>query len=231
MGDYTDLESPSGRMRMLMKQAAGHDVETLGSDKIGIEYTNEAFELLKPLVGKFYGLIRGHHWCPFSRAQEYGSTVDMLADLLGTVNLGDCAMLELVFREDGDSGRKLKAHVWAHHGTGSGMVATSAMTRLEHMTKTFYSDVYLMGHQSKKGVSVIPWIVQDGGTLTGRNRYIVATGGFMEGYQVGSVDPLTGTPGGSYVEGRMLTPVALGAPLISFRPMFEEGRVDISVSV
>ena len=129
-----------------------------------------------------------------------------------------------------DFGEGLRATIWAHHGTGSGMVATSAMTRLEHVTKTFYANVYCMGHQTKKGVSVIPWIAARDGTTTGMNRYIVGTGGFSEGYVVGSVDAW-GNPAGSYVEKKMLNPVALGAPLIMMRPMYDEGRVDINVSV
>ena len=222
MGDYPDFESPSGRQRTAVKVGTGYDSEAKGIDRAAEEYVNQLADELEPLIGRFYGLIRGHHWCQFSG--DKGSSVTMLADRLKTENIGDCAMLEF------DFGKGLKAHIWAHHGTGSGMVATSAMTRLEHMTKTFYSDVYLMGHQTKKGVSVIPWIAQDGARTVGRNRYIVATGGFSPGYSVGSVDAW-GEPSGSYVEKRMLIPVALGAPLIMMRPLFDEGRVDFNVSV
>src|SRR3990167_1403391 len=222
MGDYPDFESPSGRQRTAMKVGTGYDNEAKGIDRAAEHDVEELAEILEPLTGRFYGLIRGHHWCQFSG--DKGSSVTMLAERLKTENIGDCAMLEI------DFGKGLKAHIWAHHGTGSGMVSTSAMTRLEHMTKTFYSDVYLMGHQTKKGVSVIPWIYQNGAKTLGRNRYIVATGGFSPGYSVGSVDAW-GEPAGSYVEKRMLIPVALGAPLIMLRPMFDEGRVDINVSV
>ena len=222
MGDYPDFESPSGRQRTAIKIGTGYDNEAKGIDRAAEHDVEELAEILEPLTGRFNGLKRGHHWCQFSG--DKGSSVTMLAEKLKTENIGDCAMLEI------DFGRGLKAHLWAHHGTGSGMVSTSAMTRLEHMTKTFYSDVYLMGHQTKKGVTVIPWIYQDGAKTRGRNRYIVATGGFSPGYSVGSVDAW-GEPAGSYVEKRMLIPVALGAPLIMLRPMFDEGRVDINVSV
>ena len=222
MGDYVDFESPSGRQRSAIKLGTGYDNEAKAFDRAAEQDIEDIYELLKPLENRFYGLIRGHHWCQFSG--DRGSSVSILAEKLGTDNIGDCAMLEL------DFGRGLKAHIWAHHGTGSGMVATSAMTRLEHMSKTFFSDVYLIGHQTKKGVSVVPWIWQDGKRTMGRNRYLVATGGFMQGYQTGSVDAW-GEPAGSYVEKRMLTPTALGAPLIMMRPMFDEKRVDINVSV
>ena len=222
MGDYPDFESPSGRRRTAVKLGTGYDNEAKGIDRAAEQDIEDLAEILEPLVGRFYGLIRGHHWCQFSG--DKGSSVTVLAEKLRTENIGDCAMLEL------DFGKGLKAHIWAHHGTGSGMVSTSAMTRLEHMAKTFFSDVYLMGHQTKKGVSVIPWIMQDGTKTRGRNRYIVATGGFSPGYSVGSVDAW-GEPSGSYVEKRMLIPVALGAPLIMMRPMFDEGRVDINISV
>ena len=225
MGDYTDFESPSGRVRSAIKKAQAYDTEDRVMDKAGRYETEEAYERLKPLQGRFYGLIRGHHWCQFGGDQ--GDSVSMLAKMLETENVGDCAMFELDFRRGSKS---LKAHVWAHHGTGSGMVSTSALTRLEHITKTFSANVYLMGHQSKKGVSAIPWIRQEGGRTVGTNRYIVATGSFMEGYRVGSADPW-GNPRGTYVEQKMLTPVALGAPLVMVRPMFDEGRIDINVCV
>lgn len=222
MGDYMDFESPSGRMRSAIKNAEAYDTESKVMDKAGKYEALGAYERLKPLEGRFYGLIRGHHWCQFGG--DKGDSVTMLAGLLGTDNVGDCAMFEI------DFGKGLKAHVWAHHGTGSGMVSTSALTRLEHITKTFQANVYLMGHQSKKGVSVIPWIRQEGSRTVGTNRYIVATGSFMEGYRVGSTDAW-GNPAGSYVERKMLTPVALGTPLVMMRPMFDEHRVDINVSV
>lgn len=222
MGDYVDFESPTGRQRSAVKTGMGYDNEAKAFDRVGMQDVREVYELLEPLKGRVYGLVRGHHWCQFSG--DKGSSVTALAKMLDTENVGDCCMYEL------DFGKGLKAHLWSHHGTGSGMVATSAMTRLEHMTKSFYADVYLMGHQSKKGVSVIPWITQDGNRTRGRNRYIVATGAFMEGYEVGSQDAW-GEPAGSYVEKKMLPPVALGAPLIYLRPMFDEGRVDINVSV
>jgi len=222
MGDYVDFESPSGRQRTDIKRATGYDSEITAIDDAGNVGLRQAYDILEPLKGRFYGMIRGHHWCQFSGNR--GNSVSALAKLLETENVGDCAMFEF------DFGRGLKAHIWAHHGTGSGMVSTSALTRLEHMTKTFYANAYLMGHQSKKGVSVIPWIRQEGGRAVGSNRYIVATGSFMEGYRVGSTDAW-GSPGGTYVERKMLVPVALGAPLLTLRPMFDEGRVDMGVSV
>src|SRR3990167_10503279 len=222
MGDYVDFESPSGRQRTAHKVADGYDSEINALDRAGMQDVEDIYKLLEPLIGRFYGLIRGHHWCQFSG--DNGNSVTALADKLLTDNVGDCCMFEL------DFGKGLKAHIWAHHGTGSGMVSTSAMTRLEHMTKTFYSNIYLMGHQSKKGVSVIPWIRQDGRNTVGTNRYIVATGSFMEGYGVGSMDAW-GSPAGTYVERRMLVPTALGAPLLMLRPMFDAHRVDINVSV
>ena len=222
MGDYVDFESPSGRQRTDIKRATGYDNEINAIDRAGEQDLDYIYDLLEPLKGNFYGLIRGHHWCQFSG--DKGNSVTALAEKLGTVNVGDCAMFEL------DFGRGLKAHIWAHHGTGSGMVSTSALTRLEHMSKTFFSNVYLMGHQSKKGVSVIPWIRQDGNSTIGTNRYLVATGSFMEGYRIGSTDAW-GSPGGTYVERKMLVPTALGAPLLMLRPMYDEGRVDINVSV
>lgn len=222
MGDYVDFESPSGRQRTAHKMAEAYDSEIGALDRAALFDVEQIHSVLEPLTGRFYGLIRGHHWCQLSG--DKGNSVTHLAKLLDTENVGDCAMFEL------DFGKGLKAHIWAHHGTGGGMVSTSALTRMEHMAKTFFANVYLMGHQSKKGVSVIPWIRQEGNKSVGMNRYLVATGSFMEGYTAGSKDPW-GAPAGTYVERKMLVPTALGAPLIMLRPMFDQKRVDINVSV
>lgn len=230
MGDYIDIHSPSMRELVARMVAQAYDSTVEAMDVAGKEYVDAAYEVLKPLQGRFLGLTRGHHWCQFSG--DRGDSTTVLAEMLETRNAGDCAVYNLVF-EDGD--RKLVCKVWAHHGTGSGMTASSATARLEHVTKAFYANIYAMGHQTKKGVSVIPWIdtvlgEDDRYHMQGMNRYIVATGGYSKGYVEGSVDPW-GNPGGTFVEKAMMIPTALGSPLAMIRPMFDSGRVDINVSV
>ena len=117
MGDYPDFESPSGRQRTAMKVGTGYDNEAKGIDRAAEHDVEELAEILEPLTGRFYGLIRGHHWCQFSG--DKGSSVTMLAERLKTENIGDCAMLEI------DFGKGLKDHIWAHHGTRNRKIFTT----------------------------------------------------------------------------------------------------------
>lgn len=231
MGDYIDVVSPSNRVLIARILAESYDSTTEAIDRAGMEYVKEAYEILKPLKGRILGLIRGHHWCQFSG--DRGDSTSLLADMLDTRNAGDCAIFNLVF--EGPNSQKLVSKIWAHHGTGSGMTASSATARLEHVTKAFFANIYAMGHQTKKGVSVIPWIDTVPGEgeiyqMRGTNRYVVATGGYGKGYVPGSVDPWR-KPAGTYVERAMMIPTALGSPLAMIRPMFDQGRIDINISV
>lgn len=233
MGDYIDVASPSNRILIARMVAEGYDSTEKAIDRAGMGYVREAYDILSPLKGRILGLIRGHHWCQFSGGQ--GDSTTLLAKMLDTQNAGDCALLNLVFVNPNDPTQQLVCKIWAHHGTGSGMTASSATARLEHITKAFFANIYAMGHQTKKGVSVIPWIDTAPGEdgqyeMNGTNRYIVATGGYGKAYVPGSTDAW-GHPAGNYVEKAMMLPTALGSPLALIRPVFEQGRVDINVSV
>lgn len=222
MGDYVDAHSPSNRVRLAEALAGAYDSTINSIDVAGMKDIDTLYEIFKPLKGRVFGMIRGHHFCQFSGSK--GDSTTILAKQLDSRNLGDCAAINLNF------GAGLKATIWAHHGTGSGMTSASPMNRLEHMTKVFHANIYLMGHQHKKGVSVLPWIDFKDNKQIGMTRYIVATGSFYMGYKLGSKDPW-GNPAGGYVEKGMLIPAALGAPLLMIRPIYDQGRVDINVSV
>src|SRR3990167_6372237 len=66
MGDYVDFASPSGRTRIATAQAGAYESEVSATDRAATEDVNSIFNILEPLEGRFYGLIRGHHWCQFS---------------------------------------------------------------------------------------------------------------------------------------------------------------------
>ena len=238
MGDYVDVASPSNRRAMSELRGRLYDsVRRAIDEKVG-QQVDELKDILRPSVGKWFGLLRGHHYWEF----EDGTTTDSrLAEYLKCPLLGDCAVLILTFRRRSGGGiKRLQAKIWLHHGPSSGaaQLETAPLTRLEHVTKKFFANVYLVGHYHKKGVTVMPWIdfAENRGAvrMVGTNRYLVSTGAFLRGYQHGSKGP-DGRPAGGYAEKAMLGPTALGAPLVMLRPVFTHDhtgdRIDVNVQV
>ncbi len=180
-------------------------------------------------------MLTGHHTWVFG---DKTTTDSRLAQALEAPLLGHCGVVILRFHHGGSHGSgPIQAKIWAHHGAGSGVTSAAPLNRLEHTIKMFYADVYLIGHHHKMAASKIPWIdysVGPSGKIVdmSRNRYLVATGSFLKGYEVGSRDPM-GFPAGGYVERKMLPPVALGGPLVMIRPRVLHGypKVDVNVSV
>ena len=243
MGDYVDQMSPSNRKAYSSIMASLYDSAREAVDE-GIEAKRKELEkILAPTKGRWLGLIQGHHQWVFAS----GDTTDSrLAGFLGCPLLGDCAMVVLRMEslrrgKGGRSGTGSKLHVpvkiWAHHGQGSGQTAAAALTKLEHAAKRFFADIYLMGHYHTKPAVPVPWIDFDVDAkgrvrFNSRNRYLVATGGFLKGYEEGTKNAM-GLPTGSYIEKAMLAPVTLGGPVIYIRPRERSGRpsVDINVSI
>ena len=83
MGDYIDMASPSGRQRVA---AAGHyDNMLQGIDDRALELTLEVAEILKPTVGRWAGLLTGHHYWK----NQQGVTSDQrLCEILGATYPG-----------------------------------------------------------------------------------------------------------------------------------------------
>jgi len=231
MGDYIDFASVSNR-RALESDGLYDTAKEIIADASKHLCDDLLNRLLRETTGKWLGLTQGHHHHPVvvskrKSPEGHDFTLDSdvyLAKQLKAKYLDEFGFVRLTWPKGG------KLDVVVYHGKSYSVFPWGPLQQMYRLMPGFHADLFLMGHQTKKGVSVIPWIAQDGARTVGRNRYIVATGGFSPGYSVGSVDAW-GEPGGSYVEKKMLIPVALGAPLIMLRPIFEEHRVDINVSV
>ena len=241
MGDYVDCASPSNRKILSSVRGSLYDsVRVMMDDQVGV-YVEELLSILKPTKGRWLGLLRGHHTWEF----EDGTTTESrIAERLKCPMLGDCAELILRFhkrhefsgvRGRGSMTKNLTTKIWLHHGTGGGNTEGAAFNRLSQITRTMFANIYMMGHTHQKGVKPIPWIDFNLGSSgkvrsVGTTRYLVLSGSWLRAYDTNSQDA-RGYPAGSYVEKRMLNPIALGAPLIMLRPVWNARRVDINVSV
>lgn len=237
MGDYIDLLSPSNRSAW--RSVRLYDAAQEAMQRQAEELVEQFLELAAGTAGRWLGILHGHHYFQF----EDGTTSDTrIAQRLRAPYLGSCAFVRLKFRAttpSGKRGRSLNCTLWAHHGTGSGIMPHAPLNKLYHVMNSFEADVYLIGHQTKKPVVKMPRIYMTDRPpyrLKAHTKVLCGTGGFTRGYEQGSVD-LSGLPAGSYVEKGMMSPVALGSPLLKIRPVFggsKDGRfdrLDINVEV
>lgn len=213
MGDYTDFLSPSNRQRL--KQAALYDTAQELIDQWHLRHLDELKEVLAPTRGRWIGVHEGHHYHEFTD----GTTSDTrLAAWLGAPFLGTSSITRLNFKDEANH-RSVVAHVWAHHGEGSGAVLAAPFNKMQAIAGSIDADVYLMGHFHRSGVVLSDKLYVGGTTqlrLRHRTRALVATGSFLRSYLQGS--RANGRPRGSYVEQGLMTPTALGNTMVTIEP-------------
>lgn len=219
MGDYVDAMSPSNRRKWLSVVGDMYDSTKDALDDGINGFLEKVQEVLRPTIGKWVGLVTGHH----SHQFQDGTTTDTrLANFLKTSYLGHSTLAHLVFKTK-DKKRKAICKVWAHHGQGMGVTLEAAIRKVRSSVVPYWmANLYLIGHYHQVLTAAIPWIdthVDGKGDIQWRStkRRIVATGSFLEGFKSGSKDPL-GHATGLYPEERMLPPNSLGAPVIFIRP-------------
>lgn len=220
MGDYIDTFSPSNRQRLA--NANLYDTGLKGIDKMGEDLVRQIYEeALKPSKGRWLGLLEGHHYHEYRN----NTTTDQdLAGLLDAPFLGTSAYVRLAFQR-ADKGAS-PVTIWAHHGVGGGVSIAAPLNKLEKVMRGFDADIYIMGHFSSidgKPVDRIephfPLRGKFPPRLIHRTKLLVASGGFLKGYQEGRKDG--NVPRGNYVEKGMMNPAHLGGPLIKITPRWK----------
>jgi hypothetical protein len=205
MGDYIDFLSPSNRRRLMSADLYDTAKEVVAAK--ALELTEEVFEkFLKPTVGRWIGLLEGHHFFECD-----GQTTDQtLADKLKCKFLGTSAFVRIPNAD---------LTIYGHHGVGSGILPGVGLNKLYHVASGLQgADVYLMGHNTKLATTPLsrPFPVWDKKPyLNHKNVYFVNTGGFSKSNMVGH---RSGTIArGDYAEQKMMTPSPLSAPIITVR--------------
>lgn len=184
MGDYSDGVSTSERAAV----SAGNLHETTKSELENL-YKGHTKTLAKELGfmrGKLIGLLGGNHYYPLDRGQ---TTDHMLAEHLGTKFLGVSSLIRLRLSFEGDRYTRLSFDIFAHHGKGGGTLPGSTFNTLEKMTAIAEADLYLMGHDHKKGCIPSSPRLQLATTRTGsvkvteRSPWLGRTGSFLKAYE------------------------------------------------
>lgn len=219
-GDYIDFMSPSNRERL--GNANLYDTASDVIDKTARDLVHELVkEHLAPTKGRWCGLLHGHHYMNLRNGQ---TTDTLLAQLLSTRFLGTSAFVRLALTH----GQRVVASVtiWAHHGTGGGILPGSPLNKLYHLAQTMDADLIIMGHTTKQSTAPIQRIEPTWGRTPGlehREIRLVNAGGFARSYVLGSRQG--SVPMGQYPEVGMMAPAALGAPIIRITPTLErDGR-------
>ena len=210
MGDYVDVASPSNREKI--KAAGFYDSVTAALEDSAERHFDEFMHAIRGTEGRWLGLHEGHHFWEFND----GTTTDTrLAQALGAPFLGTCALSRIRMKQS--NGRSLTMDIWSHHGSGSGVLLTSPLNKLEKISGSFDADLFLINHFQRKGAVPKDWLYVDRrGQLKHKMKYLVATGGYMRGYTQGSKQGRVAR--GSYVERGMLSPANLGGVKIFLTP-------------
>ncbi len=223
MGDYIDFLSPSNRTRL--DAAALYDNALDILDKTALYLNDELFDVaLKPTVGKWVGLVEGHHFKNLST----GATSDMmLCEKLRARFLGTAALVKFNFKWDSSAGTGVPFTIWAHHGLGNGQSGYYPLTRLEKVSAQWEGiNVFLIGHTCKQAIElqnqIAPSWPKGKLKLVHRKVYLVGTGGFSRSYVEGAKQGRV--PRGHYSEKGMMAPVPLGSPIIHVVPRILEGN-------
>ncbi len=188
IGDYTDGCSTSERI--VLNNAGLHESTTSTMRKTYRGVADTLAKELSFMKGRCIGLLGGNHFFDFGD----GDTTDhVLAAQLEAKFLGVCSFIRLSF-DFGNRKKKQSLDIFAHHGKGGGTLAGSTFNTVEKMQNIADADIYLMGHDHKKGcIPAAPKLKLTSGSngkeLTVRHRepWLGRTGSFLKAYEDGEV--------------------------------------------
>jgi hypothetical protein len=189
MGDYCDGISTSERM--VINNGGLHDTTRRSIANMYQKATKTLVNELSFMRGRLIGLLGGNHYYEFGE----GSTTDhVLADALDTRFLGVSSLIRIaVKRPNGNT--VVNFDIFAHHGKGGGSTAGGTFNTIEKMAATAEADLYLMGHDHKKGC--VPGhtrirLTSSPSSRTGldiieHTTWLGRTGSFLKAYEDGRV--------------------------------------------
>lgn len=188
MGDYTDGVSTSERI--VLGDSGLHDTTRNTMKDVYRGVAKTLINELGFMRGRLIGMLGGNHYFDFGN----GDTTDhVLAAALGTKFLGVCSFIRLSLRF-GARNTRTSYDIFAHHGKGGGTLPGSTFNTLEKMTTTAEADLFLMGHDHKKGcIPSTPRLrlssAGERAELCVRERvpWLGRTGSFLKAYEPGRV--------------------------------------------
>ena len=201
MGDYQDLVSSSERdiLNRGLHQSTIETMEDMYDEKIK-EFQNQ----IEFMRGRIIGLIEGNHHAPFL---DGSTSTQRMARHFKCRYLGVACFVKLRLMCDSSS---MPIDIWAHHGKGAARLLGGSINAVQHMAEAADADIYLMGHDHKRlAAPSVSMRLNKNMVIKQKRKYFVRTGSFLKAYDAGKA---------SYVAGRALNPVDLGAVPIMITP-------------
>lgn len=227
LGDYNDYESPSERAATVSAKGGygKHETTLKEYDKLIEKITLEFASVMMPWKGSIAALQEGHHWGCYSafykKAYRSTSNTEQLADLLGTVFVGQLGFYDI------DLGNDLHFRILGAHGYGGARTAGARVVKRIRMNEVVEADLYLQAHDNTKmAIADNVLSYKSDGTFVSRKRVYCGTGSFQKAYPDNAAN-------GGYVEALLLPPSDLGAVITSIRIEKRDGkrRIDWHTSI
>lgn len=218
MGDYDDLASTSERMILTDRKLHESTFKTL--EQLYLGNVKRFAKDIGFMKGRLLGLLGGNHYGEF----QNGTTTDQkLCELMECRYLGVNSFLRVSFHNTKRPTSSMHLDIFAHHGRGGGRTQGASLNPVDMMSQTAEADIYLMGDNHQKAVSLktrlrlmgaCPTVLKQRKILLGR------TGSFLKGYEEGSP---------SYIVDAQLPPTDLGVIKIEITPRRKViGKIDDS---
>lgn len=187
MGDYLDATSTSereclGHISSKMHETFNADLNQLKEAKIDLIAKELEF-----MRGRLIGLVNGNHYYEF---QSGINSDQKLCEKLGAKYLGVCAFIRLTIA---CSDRRHTLDLFVHHGKGASRLVGGSLNRVAQMIEGTQADVFIMGHDHKKGAVPSSRIFlqhagQKGLEVRHRDVWNVRSGSFLASYRDGEVN-------------------------------------------
>lgn len=223
MGDYDDLMSASERSAAVRSEYHESTIQTL--EGLYKRTTDKLVSEISFMRGRLIGLLEGNHFMQF---QNGTTSTQRMCDALECRYLGVSAFIRLSFKCPTRGGTQA-FDVWAHHGKGASRLVGGSFNRVQQMAEAAEADLYLMGHDHKRGALPLNRLRLNGSgaslSLSNRKVYLGRTGSFLRGYVPGER---------SYVADGMMNPCDLGVVVYTLTPRRIktnwEDRLEIDIS-
>lgn len=207
MGDYFD--SHSGSERAGMRSINLHDTTIFNNDQTMRANVEVFAKEIGFMRGKILGLMEGNHHYEFA---DGTTSTQYLCTLMECKYLSCVSLMRLVFKYNKKGNKSAAVMVLAYHGKGASRLVGGSLNTVQQMTEIANANVYLMGHDHKKGcamASKFEWSDNSNSHIREVKQLFARTGSFLQGY-------VEDKP--SYVVEKLLNPTDLGTVKIELTP-------------
>lgn len=171
-------------------------------------------DLLTPIKDRCFGLHLGNHDYDLQKRHAHRYVGRQLCPNLGLKFLGYTAFIRIHMERTGKNGQTID--ICSTHGSSFARTPGGKINALMHFANGFDADIYTYGHTHDKYIHERPYyVLSTNMVMVERKQVFALTGGFLKGYQEGTV---------SYVERKNLEPLKTGIVKITVWPESKQIR-------